>query len=33
MHVAIEYESVTVEFSGALGNLRLRNNRTSQEEC
>ena len=33
MHVTIEYESVTVEFSGALGNLRLRNNRASQEEC
>ena len=31
MHVTIEYESVAVEFSGALRNLRLRCDRANQE--
>src|SRR5436190_532586 len=31
MHVTIEYESLAVEFSGALRNLRLRRDRASQE--
>src|SRR6266446_7297995 len=31
MHVTIEYESLPVEFSGALRNLRLRCDRASQE--
>ena len=30
MHVTIEYESLAVEFSGALRNLRLRCDRASQ---